>query len=288
MNKKKTRKWNLLIFGLLAIAALVYFLIPKSELGNYEAIAVKTGSITTLYSFSGNVDADRRDSYVTTMPVEIDRVYAEKGEQVSEDDTIIRLTAYGRKLKARIDGKVIFLDVKKGDVVPTGTTLYQIVDMDTLQIVIKVDEYDLSAVAVGSDVVVLFNALEGKTVSGKITDIADEATIENNISYFKATVSIPYDAQIRLGMSAEVQVKKDFKENIVAIPLQIVQFDTANKAYVMCLNADGKLEKRYLTLGINNGTDVEVITGLLAGDTFYIPEVHERVLTALDMIKRGD
>jgi multidrug efflux pump subunit AcrA (membrane-fusion protein) len=119
---------------------------------------------------------------------------------------------------------------------------------------------------------------------GKVTNIEQEATIVNNISYFKATVSIQNDAAIRLGMSVEVRSIKATKENVLSIPIMIVQFDSRNRAYVYCLDKNGKLEKRYLTLGINDGINVEVKSGLTADETVYTLKVTTKTTSPLDML----
>ncbi len=283
MKKKKTNKiLRFTVIAAVALAAVVYLAIPRSDLGNYETATVKTGNIINYYSFSGNVSADNRDTYVAQMPVEIDKVHVKQGDTIDEDDTIISLKG-GRKLKANIDGKLILLDVKKGDKIPAGKTLYDLADMDSLQVIIKVDENDLAAIKTGDKVDVHFNAIDGKTVPGTVTNIAGGAVVENNISYFTATISIPYDQDVRLGMSSEVKIIKTAKQNVLAIPVQTLQFDSENKAYVFCKNDKGKLEKRYVTLGINDGSIVEVTSGLTNGEIFYTPKEKTKMTSPMDM-----
>ncbi len=285
-KKKKNRVWRLAFVALAILVVLAYFLFPRSELANYDATTVKTGNIATYYSFSGNVSADIRETYIAQMPMEVNKVYFQKGDAVEEDDTILSLTG-GRKIKTSIDGTLIMIDAQKGENIPAGRTLYDIVDLNSLQILIKVDEGDLSAVSVGNKVDVHFSSLDGKIVAGTVTDIASAATVEKNISYFIATVSILNDKDIRIGMSAEVQIQKASVRNVLTLPIAVLLFDIENKAYVFSLNSNKKLERRYLDLGINDGSVVEITGGLKDGETVYTPFEKTKMLSPMDVL-RGD
>lgn len=282
MNRKKKKHiWRWALLAVAAVAILAFALIPRSNLGSYDATTVETGDLSTYYSFSGNVSAKSRDTYVTQSPVEIDRIYVEQGDVVDEDDSIIRLTG-GRKLKSNIDGTLILLDAKKGDYVPAETTLYDVVDLNTLQVTIKVDEGDLGAVEIGNQVDVRFHALADKTVAGTVTDIAAAATVENDISYFTATVAIDYDEDIRLGLSAEVMIQRASVQDVITLPIRILLFDTKNQAYVYRMDENGDLVRQYLTLGINDGSTVEIISGLDAGETVYTPKDNAQIFSPMN------
>ena len=139
-----------------------------------------------------------------------------------------------------------------------------LVNYDSLEISIKVDEYDLSEITEGMDAEVSIEAI-GKTVTGTISEIARGASVENGVSYFETTVSLPQDADLRVGLSAEVKVVTASAKDAVTVPVSAVIYNGA-KAYVQKYNGSGSLENTEVTVGINNGTDIEIKSGLAEGD----------------------
>lgn len=168
------------------------------------------------------------------------------------------------KCYAEVSGEVSKIYVDENDSITQGTSIMDIVNYDSLEISIKVDEYDLSEITEGMDAEVSVEAI-GKTITGTITEIARGASVDNGVSYFDTTVSLPQDTDLRVGLSAEVKVVTASAKDAVTVPLAAVAYNGAN-AYVQKYNDSGSLENTAVTVGINNGTDIEIKKGLEAGD----------------------
>ncbi|MBN7773839.1 efflux RND transporter periplasmic adaptor subunit [Clostridium aminobutyricum] len=169
------------------------------------------------------------------------------------------------KCYAEVSGEVSKIYVGENDSVMQGTSILDIVNYDDLEVNIKVDEYDLSAISEGMDAEVYFEAT-GKTVIGTISEIARGASVENGVSYFETTVTLPKDTYLRVGISAEVKVAAQSVKGAITVPMKAVQYDGSN-AYVQQYDEKGKLQKVSVTIGINNGADIEIKNGLKEGDT---------------------
>lgn len=165
---------------------------------------------------------------------------------------------------AEVDGEIASIYVDENDSITQGTSIMDIVNYDNLEVNIKVDEYDLPEITEGMEAEVAVEAI-GKTVTGTITEIAREAGVESGVSYFATTVSLPADSSLRVGLSAEVKVATQSAKNVIAIPVNAVSYEGSD-AYVQRYAADGNLEKAAVTVGINNGTDIEIKSGLEEGD----------------------
>lgn len=174
------------------------------------------------------------------------------------------------KCYAEVSGEVSKIYVDENDSITQGTSIMDIVNYDSLEISIKVDEYDLSEVTEGMSAEVYIEAI-GKTVTGTISEIARGASVENGVSYFKTTVMLPEDASLRVGLSAEVKVVTQSAKNVITVPVKAITYEGSN-AYVQRYNSKGNIDKTPVTIGINNGTDIEIKKGLKEGDKIIYAE----------------
>ncbi|MFW6677560.1 efflux RND transporter periplasmic adaptor subunit [Lacrimispora sp. AGF001] len=168
------------------------------------------------------------------------------------------------KYYAEVSGTVSEIYVDENDSITQGTNIMDIIDYDDLEVKVKVDEYDLSAVSVGSTAEVYFEAME-KTVAGTVSKISRGASVKNGVSYFETTLTLPKDDELRVGLSAEVKVLAENASQVITIPVEAVQYEGATP-YVQRYNNAGKLEKVYATVGISDGKNVEIKEGLNEGD----------------------
>lgn len=168
------------------------------------------------------------------------------------------------KYYAEVPGTVSEIYVDENDSITQGTQIMDIINYDDLEVKVKVDEYDLSAVSVGMEAEVYFEAME-KTVSGTVSKISRGASVENGVSYFETTLTLPKDDELRVGISAEVKVVAESASQAITIPVEAVLYEGATP-YVQRYNDAGKQEKVYVTVGISDGKNVEIKESLSEGD----------------------
>lgn len=168
------------------------------------------------------------------------------------------------KCYAEVSGEVSKIYIDENDSLSQGDSIMDIVNYDSLKIVIKVDEYDLSEITEGMDAEVSLEAI-GKTVTGTISEIARGASVDNGVSYFETTITLPQDTDLRVGLSADVKVVTQSAKDALTVPVNAVTYNGA-KAFVQRYNDSGSLENTEVTVGINNGANVEIKSGLQEGD----------------------
>ena len=134
----------------------------------------------------------------------------------------------------------------------------------------RVDEYDIFVVEPGKQVEVTVNAL-GRTISGTVSKVSREAVNVNGISYFTASIDLESDPDILVGMSTEIKMVKESVFDVVTLSMGALQFDDRNRSYVMVEANGGRPRVRYVTVGLNDGVNVEILDGLKAGDVVLIP-----------------
>ncbi len=271
MNKRKKKNtgikaliWFLAIILIIGAAGRFVFA-PKTAV--YSETAIAKGDITTYFSFSGSVEVKNRETVFADKALQIKEIKVEKGQQIKEDDVLMVTTA-NQKIKAKISGEVAKIHSDLNAQLMPGARLIDIVDYNNLQLSIQVDEYDLSAISLDKEVDITLHALN-KSVKGKVVDISKEGIYQGGVTYFNAIVELQEDADIKVGMSAEVKVLNQSLKNIDTLPMSVILFDENNKPYVN-IKGDKLIKRASLELGATDGVLVEVKGGISASDAIIV------------------
>lgn len=174
------------------------------------------------------------------------------------------------RVLAEVDGEVSDIHVVENESIVMGKPIMDIVNFNNLEIVLKVDEYDLASISLGKDAEVTISSI-GENVKGKVTDISKQATVVNGVSYFETIVSLEKNENLRVGLTAEVEIIKESAVNATVISMKALQFDENNLPYVYYRDASGKVVTKQVKVGINDGIIVEITEGIEAGETILVP-----------------
>lgn len=243
----------------------------KPKVQKYDEEVAKIGNITTYYNFSGDIATINTQNQLSKKTLTVYDILVKEGDAVKIGDTIMK-TAAGEKIKATVDGEVTKIYVEEDDQVMSGSKLFDIVDYNSLQITVKVDEYDLQSIEIGKEVDVTVNALS-KQVKGNIYEISKEAISSNGVSYFTAKIRLEQDLELKVGMTTEIKVFNKSASDVVLIPMDSVQIDSENKAYVYVKGEKQEAVTKYIETGISDGLSVQVKSGIVAGDMILKPIV---------------
>ncbi|MBI4855303.1 MAG: HlyD family efflux transporter periplasmic adaptor subunit [Acetobacterium woodii] len=274
MKKGNTKKLIIgSVVGVLIIAGgiLGYQVLTNTAAGQYTETKVTVGSVINDNRFSGVIESQSREDITATSSQKINEFYVSEGEQV-EKDTDLYETSTGEVISATKNGEVSKIYFKEDDTVPAGGKVMDIVDFTNLQVSIKVDEYQLSSIAVGSPVTINIDSI-GRSVQGTVSEISREAKNENGVAYFTAIVDFQGDSQIRIGMNAEVVIVKESVQNAVTVPVDAIQFGANNEPYVLIKGEADKTENRPVTTGITDGVNIQITAGLTENETVLIPVI---------------
>ncbi len=127
-------------------------------------------------------------------------------------------------IKAPCSGYVSGLTVKVGDTVDTKV-LMNILNYDTMKVVVDVNEYDLDKFSLNTPVTVRINSIN-KTYDGTVTAIAARAEKKNDLSFVKITVSFEPDERISAGIGATVYTVEDGTESHLCVPSAAVTYNS--------------------------------------------------------------
>lgn len=265
-KKKKWIKWVVILVIVAAVFGWFMMVSRKTQDVAYTNVQATLGSIETYYNFDGLVKAKRVQTITAAQSDKVRTVYVTQNQQVKKGERLYRLEG-GETVEADIAGEVTGLYVEQGGVVTAGETTAQIIDMNSLEIELNVDEYDVAAVVPGQ--VVQVNVLAPDvSFTGSVTALNKNGTASGDLSYYTVTVAFDAAENVYPGMQVSAKVLKEQAEDAVLLRQDAVQFDDYNKPYVLVRGADGKsVEQKSVTVGVSDGMNCEITSGLNAGDT---------------------
>lgn len=280
--KKKRKLWKWIILVVVLLVVLVFFLMSRSGgvAGRYTEVVVRRGTIETYYSFSGNVAVRDSQSIASKVSATVRDIYVVQDQRVAAGAPLIRLSN-GDVLKADIAGEVTEVHVSEGDAVSVGTALIDVVNFDDLQVLIKVDEFDVVAVSIGKTATVTIDAL-GLVYEATVEHISKQAqssstsltSSSSDVNYYEAKLSAPDDDRILPGMKVDVRILNERAEDVMLLSMEALQFDAYNKPYVWIAGGErgNELVEVPVEVGIQDGTTVEITGGLSEGDIVLAPQ----------------
>ncbi len=288
-NKSKKKSKAKYIFGAIVLILVVSILsmtfLRRNEIYAYDEDVVKTSDIQTYYNFSGTVESKNSTTMAAEKAMQISEVLVKEGDNVNKDDVLFR-TTQDDEINAKISGTITSLYAQEGMAVMSGAKLCDIMDLSNLQIKIKVDEYDLSCIKEGGPVLVKIDALD-KNIQGSVSSVSKIAVSNNGLSYFTAIVNLDPDDSIKVGMNAEAVILNEEAKGALTIPMKAIQFEKeTNTPYVYIKNDKDKPVKQVISVGINDGMNVQVLSGLSEGEQIYYKDTTSSLSNQPMMMQR--
>ena len=183
-------------------------------------------------------------------------------------------------VRAPFSGVVVSKDAQRGEMVSpisagggfTRTGIATVVDMDSIEIEVDVNESYIARVEPGQRVEAVLDAYPDWRIPAKVRTViptADrqKATVKVRISFDKLDPRILPDMGVKVSFLAAEQASGQVPARAV-VPREAVR--EAEGKSVVLLFRDGQLERRAVSLGAARGTDVEVMAGLSPGDQVVV------------------
>jgi len=201
------------------------------------------------------------------------------------DFEIIKLGSAGgsasanTNVRATVAGTVLELPVKEGDQViesnsfNAGTTIAIIADLNKMIFEGKVDEAEVGKLSIGMPLSVSLGAIQDKEFEAKLKFIAPKGNEEQGAVQFKieGDVTLDSDFFVRAGYSANASLVLERKDSILALPEALMQFDKdTEQPFVEIELEDQKFERRDIIIGISDGMNVEIISGITLEDKIKV------------------
>ena len=206
-------------------------------------------------------------------------------ENARTDLQIIKLGSAGgssianTNIRATVPGTVLEIPIKEGDQViesntfNAGTTIATVADLNKMIFEGKVDEAEVAKLIIGMPLKVTLGAIEDESFDAQLKFIAPKGNEEDGTVQFKIEGDIYLNDSvfIRAGYSANASLVLEKKDSIMAISEALLQFDkVTNDPYVEIKNDAGEFERKDIEVGISDGINVEVISGIEMEDEIKV------------------
>lgn len=165
-------------------------------------------------------------------------------------------------ITAPFSGMVDEISVAPGERVSAGENIATVVDVGDLRVEALVLEHDLPLLRVGGDASILSPAA-GTTVRGQIAAILP--LVDSITRAGKAIVRMPPSAAatLRPGMYADVKLESSRLHDRILVPSRAV-IEREGRPLVFVVK-NGRAEWTYVTPGLTNGTDTEILPDSVSG-----------------------
>jgi len=175
-----------------------------------------------------------------------------------------------------MDGLVLSRDVEVGDAVSSilvlgsqATLIMTLGDVTSVYVLGKVDEADIGKVYLRQPARITVESFKDKKFEGKVTKISPFGKEKDNVTTFEVRVSIDNPGgELKANMSANAEIIREEKKNVVLVPDSAVIYDKDRKTSVEVPDPKGDNGRRKVAvkIGISNGVKAEVLDGLKPGD----------------------
>ena len=194
-------------------------------------------------------------------------------------------------ITAPMDGIVVGEPKSVGTMAVQGnnnpTVIMYIADTSQKQILAKIDETDIGQIQVGQTATFTVDTYMDKTFTARVSKISQTDTSNTwnttgtssttssssssgSVIYYYVTLDVddPND-ELRIGMTARVDINTSEKENAMVVPIAALKTNDKG-SYVLRVNSAGHTEQVPVTTGIYSDEFVEILSGLDVGDKISI------------------
>jgi len=262
----------------------------KNEVGDFPAVK--------------NSQLEVKEPYNIELQVGgiLQKVYVSEGDYVNQGDLLAKLENDDLKLQIKqqelkyeqsqlklkerltnledtavyspISGVVTQVNVTEGENVREGTVVAVVSDLANYEVVVPIDELDISKIKNGQQAKVEVEASSKKIYNAEVTDIALEGTTTGGVTAYDVTLSLKESEGLKPGMTANAEIIVDKKTEALLLPIEAVQ-QRGNRRFVLTGSKQdlqkGELKTTPIKIGLVSEKYVEILEGLKEGDKVYIP-----------------
>jgi len=250
MKKKPSLGWKWILAAVLVLAGVAgaawYFIAQYEAQPTYDYVKVESGPMRVTLRESAIVSPEHRLTVTPPIPGRIDTINVANGVEVKQGEVLAWISstdraalmdaaraAGGKEIKfwedvykpapliAPLDGHIISTAVVPGQVVVTAQTVFTM--SDHLIVEAFIDETDLNQVWLGQSVDITFDSFPDAQLTGKVHEIAYDATTVNNVTTYQVNIYLDNTpAYVRSGVSANVFLLISDRKSVLKIPTDAI------------------------------------------------------------------
>ncbi len=182
-------------------------------------------------------------------------------------------------IRSTIEGMVLDVPVEQGNSViesntfNDGTTIAVVADMGEMIFEGKVDETEVGKIRTGMNLLLTIGAIEETQFNAYLEYISPKGIEENGAIQFeiKAAVELKEDFFVRAGYSANADIVLARKDSVLAVEESLLVFEN-DSVFVEIESGPQIYEKRVVEVGLSDGINIEVLSGIAEEDKIKVPK----------------
>lgn len=203
---------------------------------------------------------------------------AENNLQLIRDGvTLSQGDASNTLIRSTISGMILNVPVEVGNsVIETnnfneGTTIATIADMNEMIFKGQVDESEVGNIHEGMNLQLTIGAIDNIQFNARLEHISPRGVEESGAVLFeiRAAVSLKDDVFIRAGYSANADIVLDSRDSVLSVKESLLLFENGS-TYVEVETTPQVFERRDVNLGLSDGLNIEVLSGLEPEDRIKV------------------
>lgn len=179
-------------------------------------------------------------------------------------------------LTAPFSGVVTAVYIAEGE--QAGGVVLQLVDTESLEVVLDVDEIDVGSLALGQPARVTLESWPDDVIESEITSIAPSGKTSASSALVSYEVHLSLgrtDLPVRVGMTANADLITGERKGVLLLPNAAINADRSAGTYSVNLvqtDANGvqSFESVPVTIGLRDGDYTQITSGLAEGDQVLI------------------
>lgn len=192
-------------------------------------------------------------------------------DQAQASLELARLQFDGATIVAPFDGVVTFVAADVNEQVAPGAPVITLIDPSSFYVDVYIDEIDIGQVHEDQQATITLDAFPQEELQGRV-DFLSPAAMENlgAVSYSVRVCFDPTPVPLRSGMTANVTIVTEHRENVLLVPSRAISVDRDTGVFYIERLAEGQIERVEVEIGIQDAVNAEVVRGLNEGDQVVI------------------
>ena len=190
-----------------------------------------------------------------------------------------RINLGDTNLTAPMPGVIVEKNVEPGSLVAAGTSAFTLDDTRVVKVNFGVPDTMLAHLKLGAAVPVQLQTLQGRTLTGRVTEIAASANRDSRV--FNIEVTLPnQDRLLRVGMIAGIRIERGAAQAVPVVPmtaLMTAESGSTNYSVFTVKEHEGKqfAQLKSVRVGETYGKSVVVDEGLLPGERIIVNRTNQ-------------
>ncbi len=189
--------------------------------------------------------------------------------QLDVQDTLNQIAK--RNIYSPINGIVTDIYTEVGETISAGAPVVTVISSDGYQVEANLPEADMVKVKIGADADVILDAFnDDEILSATVVSVDPAETLIDGVATYKTVLQFnSVDERIRPGMTADVYIKGEHKDGVIAVPQRSVITKDGRK-YVRILDGEEIVEKEVATGMRGTDGNIEILEGVSVGEKVIV------------------